>query len=429
MQSTPQCRSTRSEIRVSFEDAVLNGLAPDGGLYVPDAVASDVYRADHRTLSDAATHWLSPWLKPESNDFFHQLYPFDAPLVALRGGHYDGIHVLELFHGPTLSFKDFGARFLGAALNRALDRQNRTAIVLVATSGDTGSAVADALSSLDRVRVVLLYPHGMVSPVQERQLTATRPGVQTLAVDGSFDDCQRLVKQAFARDKVGDLTSANSINIARLIPQQIYYAWAACQLGSESFDVVVPSGNLGNLSAGYLARCSGVPIHHFVAAHNKNNWFVDYLAGKERPFADTHVTLSNAMDVGAPSNAERLRYWASQSELAADISGMSVSDERTVETIKTVRSETDYLADPHTAVGLAAAQEHRRASDGDRPIVVLSTAHPAKFPETMKSATGEDVEAPRRLVATAAGASNRTLIPPTIDAVETVLSKQRSLFG
>ncbi len=385
---------TPSEAGVSFEEAVLAGLAPDGGLYVPDALPSAPSgwegTQDPAVLASLA---LSPYLgmePAETGKAFRATLDFPLPLVDLG----DDLYVLELFHGPTAAFKDVGARSMARIMERLLAGSGRRATVLVATSGDTGGAVADAFAGLAAVDVAVLFPRGQVSDVQEDQLTAARPGVTAYAVEGTFDDCQRMLKQVLADpDMAGrDLSTANSINIARLLPQVVYYLLASARL-RESGETraptfVVPSGNLGNLTAGLLAARIGGLSAGFVAAHNANDYFARFLAGQVEPYAfDASVrTLSNAMDVGGPSNFERL--WAMWGEdVRHMVRGHVVDDEATSGRIALTWTQRGYLACPHTAVGLeAAARERSGGVHG--PIVVLGTAHPAKFPGTVRRATG-----------------------------------------
>ncbi|MEM7738082.1 MAG: threonine synthase [Deinococcota bacterium] len=393
MMSTPHYYSTRSKDSVqshlSFQDALLSGLAPDGGLYVPD----DIPKIDVNTWQDAgsftdlAKQVLWAWLADDlARDEFEVIVAdalnFPVPLVPVG----DDVYVLELFHGPTLSFKDFGARTMARLMNTFLLRAGRTLTILVATSGDTGSAVADGFAGLDNINVVLLYPKGKVSDVQERQLIVRRPGVQALAVEGSFDDCQRMVKAAFVDDELAHLplSSANSINIGRLLPQSLYYFWAVKQLAQAEPVICVPSGNLGNLTGGVLASLMGLPVGQFLAAHNANDFFPAFLQTLTDAYAfkPTVATVSNAMDVGAPSNFERLEHIFGESTLRERIWGVSVGDETTKTTLQTY-AEAGYLACPHTAVGLNAVQTYRQQTQDTRPAVVLATAHPAKFPDVL----------------------------------------------
>ncbi len=415
---TPLYVSTRGGgAAVPFRDALLDGLAPDGGLYVPTSVPAlpDGWAtADDR--ADLGARVLAEWLDvPGLDALVADALWFPIPLVGLG----DGVFVLELFHGPTLSFKDVGARTMARLMAGALDGDEVT--VLAATSGDTGSAVASGFEGVPGVRVVLLYPKGQVSAVQERQLIAQRDGVQALAVEGTFDDCQRLVKAAFAHRAGGRrLSSANSINIGRLLPQMLYYVWAARQLAGEPATFVVPSGNLGNLTAGTLAQRAGLPVAGFVAAHNANDGFPRFLDGADVPAGDSVRTLSNAMDVGVPSNLERLRALFSDEALRQTVRGVAVTDDETTASMRTVHQATGYLADPHTAVGLEAVRR-LRAQGETGPAVVLSTAHPAKFPDAVARATGVTPRAPARLATLWDAPVAVDTIPADLDALRRYL--------
>ncbi len=345
---------------------------------------------------------------------------FDAPVVRLGQGAWMDTYVLELFHGPTLSFKDFGARTMARLMNYFLQDQEEPLTILVATSGDTGSAVADGFAGQDKIRVVLLYPQGQVSPIQERQLIAKRSGVKALAVQGTFDDCQRMVKEAFVDPDLAHipLSSANSINIARLLPQMLYYFWGYQRLNIPSTHFCVPSGNLGNLTGGILAALSGLPVPRFIAAHNANDFFPRHLAEGWMKFQPSVRTRSNAMDVGVPSNFERLQYLLQGEEMRRRIWGTSVTDAETLATMRRVYEETDYVADPHTAVGLEAAQRFRRDSGEEAPIIVLSTAHPAKFPETVQEALGIEPPMPERLSRLWQEDTSVEVTAPTLEALK-----------
>ncbi|MDQ3458995.1 MAG: threonine synthase [Deinococcota bacterium] len=394
--TSPRYLSTRDPARrlVSFESALLCGLAPDGGLYLPDRVPEIVPEAwqGAATLPELGARILSPWLAAEVGEgalaaILDDALSFAIPLVPLA----DDLYLLELFHGPTLSFKDVAARTMARLMNHFLARRQEKVTVLVATSGDTGSAVADGFAGQANLEVVLLYPKGQVSPVQERQLIVRRPGVRACAVAGSFDDCQRLVKAAFADKALAGLalSSANSINVARLLPQSLYYFWALralSRLGKTAPPLVcVPSGNLGNVTSGVLARLMGLPLRRFIAAHNANDFFPRYLEGSGATFKPSVQTLSNAMDVGAPSNFERLRALLGE-RLPDYLRGASVSDEATRARMRQVYETWGYVADPHTAVGLEAALRYREGTGDTTPTVVLATAHPAKFPEVVGGA-------------------------------------------
>ena len=371
---------------VDFSEALIQGLAPDGGLYLPDQIP-DVSRCQWKHASDfpeMSAKILLPWISNQIKEEILQSLLEDAlnfPVPLVKVGH---TWVLELFHGPTLSFKDFGARMMSRWMNHFVREDPLT--ILVATSGDTGSAVADGFCNLPNLRVAVLYPKGQVSPTQEKQLIVQRNGVQAYAVHGTFDDCQAMVKQLMASPKKLRLSAANSINIGRLLPQMLYYFWAFSQAHWESASVCVPSGNLGNLTAGLLAFLSGLPVNKFIAAHNSNDGFPRFLAGGADPSADSIRTLSSAMDVGRPSNFERVKALLSDDQLRALIHGYSCTDEETILAIRQFYDETGYVADPHTAVGLAAV---RHIQD---PVVVLSTAHPAKFPEIIQKALGHRPE-------------------------------------
>jgi len=313
----------------------------------------------------------------------------------------DGIWALELFHGPTLAFKDVGARFLARCLGHFSDHADKKVTVLVATSGDTGSAVGQGFYGVPNVEVVILYPSGKVSPLQEKQLTTLGGNIVALEVEGVFDDCQKMVKSAFLDQEMKNellLTSANSINIARWLPQSIYYFWAYRQLPSGCEVVVsVPSGNYGNLTAGLLSKAMGLNISHFLAASNINKVIPEYLhTGRFNP-APSIATLSNAMDVGDPSNFPRMLeiYKHEFESLVADISGYSFTDEQTAEAVKRIKEGHDYLLDPHGAIGLLALEAYG-LSAGEYGVF-LETAHPAKFDETMAGITGEKVELPAAL--------------------------------
>lgn len=433
----PQYRSTRGGTGgVSFREALLQGLAGDGGLFIPDAipaVGSEAWReAAH--FSDVAFRMLTPWLQAEVppdvlRPIVDDAFDFPVPLVPLSGDAWADVHVLELFHGPTLSFKDFGARAMARWMAFFLRGEREPLTILVATSGDTGSAVADGFAGQEHIRVVLLYPEGQVSPVQERQLIVRRPGVHALAVRGAFDDCQRLVKAAFQDEELRGLrlSSANSINVGRLLPQMLYYAWAVRKGDFADAEVLfcVPSGNLGNLTGGILAMRSGLPVRRFIAAHNANRFFPDYLSGFRGDFPSSVRTLSNAMDVGAPSNFERLQALLPEGALERYIWGTSIEDAVALETMRRVYEESGYLADPHTAVGLEAVRRYREATGDASPAIVLATAHPAKFPDVAERAIGAAPEAPERLAALWQQPTDVQPIEPTLEALRARLADTR----
>ena len=375
--------STREQTRtVTFATALLRGLAPDGGLYVPQNIPTVNPGAWEKStdFGTMATNVLTPWLADEVSEaklesILKSAFSFPVPLVRIGQAW-----VLELFHGPTLSFKDFGARTMARLMNHFVDGEPLT--ILVATSGDTGSAVADGFSGLPNLRVAVLYPKGQVSSVQEQQLIVRREGVRAFAVKGTFDDCQAIVKTLLVSPGRLRLSAANSINVGRLLPQMLYYYWAFATGGWKIADVCVPCGNLGNLTAGVLAHLCGLPVRGFIAAHNANDGYPRYLTGERDAFGESIRTLSNAMDVGRPSNFERLKFMLSDDQMRHMIRGSSWSDDDTLASIRRVYEETGYIADPHTAIALAAAR------DAPDPVIVLSTAHPAKFPDTIKRALG-----------------------------------------
>ena len=426
-------RSTAASESVSFAEALLRGLAPDGGLYVPAALPrtpfSQLFREN--AFPDGARRAFAEWIgdeipAPDQERIVRDALNFPVPLVPLDssgGGPWRDVFVLELFHGPTLSFKDLGARVMARWMGYFLEMRDERATILVATSGDTGSAVADGFAGQGRIRVALLYPGGKVSPVQERQLIAARPGVQALRVAGDFDDCQRMVKEAFAHPAYAEarLSSANSINIGRLLPQMTYYAQAASHFPGKKPWFCVPSGNLGNLTGGIFAHLSGLPAAGFLAAHNANDFFPRYLSSETAEFAPVIRTLSNAMDVGAPSNFERLQALLDRRAMRRLICAERVLDEDTSASMRRVYEATGYVADPHTAVGLEAVRRRRARGEMQGPVVALATAHPAKFPETVRAALGFEPDVPPRLAAIGAQGESVEEAAPSAEALRPYL--------
>ncbi len=396
--------STRGGAAVSLSDALFAGLAPDGGLFVPTKLGRlDAPPTEVHGLADTG-RWAGPRLLPGTDRAVLErsasaALDFPVPLVEIG----DNLFVLELFHGPTHAFKDVGARYM-ARLMSELDPGGGTRTILVATSGDTGSAVAHAFHGLGGYRVVVLFPMQGVSERQRRQMTTLGGNVTALAVAGVFDDCQRMAKEAFRDPRMRArhrLTSANSINVGRLLPQSFYYMHAAIELGwtKRPIRFVVPSGNLGNLSGGLLAHLSGMPNRGFVAAMNANRAFADFLREGDVEPRPSIPTSSNAMDVGDPSNLERIRwlYRDDPARLRRDVTGVSVTDAETSACIAAVHARTGYVLDPHSAVGVRA---HERCPDsGEGPSVVLATAHPAKFPDVVEKAIGRPVPLPRGIAA------------------------------
>jgi threonine synthase len=404
--------TNKSSVPVSIKQATLHGLAPDGGLYIPSAMPrfsdAELKLLEGATFNNIAfaiaKKFIGAEIPPDRlGDIIDNCFTFETPLVGLDGSTF----VEELFCGPTLAFKDYGARFLARLTGYFAEEEQRLITVLVATSGDTGSAVAFGFQGVPNTRVVLLYPSGKVSRLQEQQLTTVGGNVHALEVRGDFDDCQRMVKQAFVDPQLNaslTLTSANSINISRLIPQSFYYAWASMHIrerfGLKNPLFSVPSGNYGNLTAGVMAKMIGFPIGHFIAASNANDSVTRFLEdGRYEPHP-TITTFSTAMDVGNPSNFARLRYFYANDHAAMgrDITGISVSDEETLATIRSVYERFGYVMDPHTAVGFRALERYR--ADGgniEMPGIVLSTAHPSKFIEIIRNTLKMEIEIPERL--------------------------------
>jgi len=400
-----------NSIRHRWSDAVLRGLAADGGLYLPVEIphlsGGTLAQLAELPFPDLAFELARRFLADEVPDttlreICASAFTFEVPLRTIS----PDLYVLELFHGPTCAFKDFGARFMARLFRHFLGTPTRPLTVLVATSGDTGSAVANAFfdrSPSPPIRVAILFPKGKVSLVQEKQMTTLGHNVTAYEVDGTFDDCQALVKQALADKELTSqhsLTSANSINIARLLPQMFYYVYAALKLTSVGSPIFsVPSGNLGNLTGGIIGHLMGMPASHFIAACNINAPFPEYLRSGSYLPHPSHETLSNAMDVGSPSNYVRLisLYGSELGEMRATISGDRITDEETVSTISQTFQETGYVLDPHTAVGALALERYRHLSRSTHPGVVLATAHPAKFGATVFKAIGRDPELPPQL--------------------------------
>lgn len=394
--------------KVSLRQAVIEGLAPDNGLYMPEGIpqlAPSFFQNIHsNTLKEIAREVCAAFLNGDLSDkeidaLVDHTVQFDAPLVQVE----EDIFSLELFHGPTLAFKDFGARFLSGLLGSFAQQQDKEITILVATSGDTGSAVANAFLNVPGTKVIVLYPSGKVSDIQEKQFTTLGGNITALEVDASFDDCQRLVKQAFLDKELKQkvfLTSANSINIARLIPQSFYYFHAYAQLKAKANPVVfsVPSGNFGNLTAGLLAKRMGLPIAHFVAATNANDVVPEFLrTNKFTPRASVQ-TISNAMDVGNPSNFARMLDLCDNDSqrLSADIDGYSFSDQDTREAMRRVFKHNGYVLDPHGAVAYLGVKKFMQSNPSHTGIF-LETAHPAKFKDTVEETIQSPVAIPEPL--------------------------------
>ncbi len=398
----------------SLEKAVVKGLAEDRGLYMPERIEKlpKAFFEDISSMSfqDIAYNVASNFFGEDVDedalqDIVYDTLSFDCPVVKVT----DNIYSLELFHGPTLAFKDVGARFMARLLGYFLRQKSsgKTVNVLVATSGDTGSAVANGFLGVEGIHVYVLYPKGKVSPIQECQFTTLGQNITAIEVDGVFDDCQALVKSAFMDKELNDhmmLTSANSINVARFLPQAFYYfnayARMSAQLSTSNSDLVmcVPSGNFGNICAALFGHEMGLPIKRFIAANNANDVFFNYLqTGKYEPKASIQ-TLANAMDVGDPSNFARIYdlYGKSHERISTLISGATYKDEQIIETMRQCYSETGYILDPHGACGYRALQEGLKKNEVG---VFCETAHPAKFKEKVDDILGIDIEIPARLKA------------------------------
>ncbi|MCC5862031.1 MAG: threonine synthase [Gammaproteobacteria bacterium] len=403
--------STRGAGPVDLEEALLRGLAPDGGLFVPVTLphfSAEAF-AGRENIVDIAVTFLSPFvagtrLEAALDEICSDAFSFPIPLRALPPAE-ARLSVLELFHGPTAAFKDVGARFLAACMARldAGQTDTRPLTILVATSGDTGGAVAAAFHGRPGFRVVVLYPEGQVSPRQAHQLACWGGNVLTLAVDGPFDACQRLVKQAFSHAEIARdhrLCSANSINIGRLLPQAVYYAaaslWHQRQHGTTA-SFIIPTGNLGNAQACVMARECGLPIEHVVLATNANRTIVDYLASGDYAARPSVQTLASAMDVGDPSNMERLRHLFPVFErLRGKVTAVSVSDEEIREQIRLDATRRGELWCPHTATA-ARVHDQLGARLGEGPWTLVATAHPAKFHEIVEPLVGQPVPVPPAL--------------------------------
>lgn len=398
--------------KTSLQDAVVKGLAPDKGLYMPERIPT-IPKAFFNNIGEMSLQDIayvvantlfgddieSETLKEIVNDTLN----FDIPLVHVAENKYS----LELFHGPTLAFKDVGARFMARLLGY-FNKKNGTkdVNVLVATSGDTGSAVANGFLGVPGVKVFVLYPKGKVSKIQEAQFTTLGKNITALEISGTFDDCQALVKNAFIDEELNDklqLTSANSINVARFLPQMFYYFYAYAQLAKmgkplNNIVVSVPSGNFGNITAGLIGKKMGLPIKRFIAANNRNDIFYQYLISGVYNPRPSIVTIANAMDVGAPSNFARILdlYDNSHEAISKEIAGCTYTDEQIAQTLKETYATTGYLLDPHGAVGYRSLVE---GLDENEIGIFLETAHPAKFKETVESIIEDEINIPTKLAA------------------------------
>jgi len=394
----------------TFETAVRKGLAPDKGLYFPEHIepleASFLDSIENYSVAEIAFQSIKQFICPEIPEYdlkqiISETLSFDFPVVEIE----EGISTLELFHGPTMAFKDVGARFMARCLGYFNKDNNEEVTVLVATSGDTGGAVASGFLGVKGVRVVILYPSGKVSHVQEKQLTTLGQNITALEVDGTFDDCQDIVKRAFLDDDLTEkmaLTSANSINIARWMPQMFYFLFAYKQLKSKNKPIVfsVPSGNFGNICAGMLAQKLGFPFAHFIASNNANNVVERYFKTNTYSPLPSIQTISNAMDVGNPSNFIRIQklYDNNFEALKNNLTAYSFSDEQTKEALSAIYEGSGYIADPHGAVGYLGCKSYREKNPAAQTIF-LETAHPTKFLDVVEAVIPEKIALPPQIQA------------------------------
>jgi threonine synthase len=392
------------KLKVSFKEAAITGIAADKGLYFPESIpqldSNFIENIENYTPAEIALKAITPFVGAEIpgdelEKIVAETLSFDFPLVEVQSGVYS----LELFHGPTMAFKDVGARFMSRCLNYFTGGEGKKITILVATSGDTGGAVASGFLGVEGINVVILYPSGKVSPVQEMQLTALGQNITALEVSGTFDDCQDMVKQAFLDEglKHISLTSANSINIARWLPQMFYYFFAYKELMSKGKPLVVsvPSGNFGNICAGMMAKKIGLPISHFIASTNANDTVPRFMQTQEYKPKPTIETLSNAMDVSNPSNFVRILELFGES-LKQELTSYSFTDAQTLEAIKKLYTENNYLADPHGAVGYLGLKQFLK-DNPDHTGVFLETAHPVKFPDSIEKTLGITIPLPEQL--------------------------------
>ncbi len=428
--------TNKKAARASLQEAVVKGLASDRGLYMPEVIKhlpSDFFEKMKDLSFQEIAYTVADAFFGEDVDaaslkeIVYDTLSFDVPLVHVN----DNIYSLELFHGPTLAFKDVGARFMSRLLGYFIKKEGQKEVnVLVATSGDTGSAVANGFLGVKGIRVFVLYPKGKVSPIQECQFTTLGQNITALEVDGVFDDCQALVKSAFMDADLNahlKLTSANSINVARFLPQAFYYFYAVAQLQKKGLDknivVCVPSGNFGNITAGLFGKKMGLPVKRFIAANNRNDIFYQYLKTGVYSPKPSIQTIANAMDVGDPSNFARILdlYGNSHDAIAAEISGCTYTDEQISETLHDCYKKNHYLLDPHGAVGYRALSEYLQP---DEVGVFLETAHPAKFKDTVEKIIGDKVEIPAKLQAFMKGEKKSVAMTKDFADFKSFLMKQ-----
>lgn len=420
----------------TLEEAVVRGLAGDKGLYMPREIkplpASFYEEIENLSFQEIAYHVADAFFGEDVpadvlKQIVYDTLSFDTPVVKVK----DNIYSLELFHGPTLAFKDVGGRFMARLLGYFIRKEGKKQVnVLVATSGDTGSAVANGFLGVEGIHVYVLYPKGKVSEIQEKQFTTLGRNITAIEVDGTFDDCQALVKNAFMDEELKahmQLTSANSINVARFLPQAFYYFYAYAQMKklgkADNLVICVPSGNFGNITAGLFGKRMGLPVKRFIAANNRNDIFYQYLKTGVYTPRPSIATIANAMDVGDPSNFARILdlYGGSHEAISSEISGETYTDEQIRETVQKAYEETGYLLDPHGACGYRALAEGLKPGETG---VFLETAHPAKFLQTVESIIGTQVSIPEKLQAFMRGTKQSVPMSKDFTSFKAYLMKQ-----
>lgn len=420
----------------TLEEAVVRGLAGDKGLYMPRSIKtlpqSFYDEIENLSFQEIAYRVADAFFGEDipADTLKHIVYDtlnFDTPVVKVK----DNIYSLELFHGPTLAFKDVGGRFMARLLGYFIRKEGKKQVnVLVATSGDTGSAVANGFLGVEGIHVYVLYPKGKVSEIQEKQFTTLGQNITAIEVDGTFDDCQALVKNAFMDKELNEhmqLTSANSINVARFLPQAFYYFYAYAQMKklgkADKLVICVPSGNFGNITAGLFGKRMGLPVERFIAANNRNDIFYQYLKTGEYKPRPSVATIANAMDVGDPSNFARILdlYEGSHDAIASEISGETYTDEQIRETVQKTYEETGYLLDPHGACGYRVLAENLKPGENG---VFLETAHPAKFLQTVEDIIGTEVKIPEKLQAFMRGTKQSVPMSKDFASFKAYLLKQ-----
>ncbi|MBI65607.1 MAG: threonine synthase [Candidatus Marinimicrobia bacterium] len=400
--------TNNKNIKVSFKDVLLRGMPTDKGLYMPEYIPDLSNILDGNTNLSfkeigclVSSEFIHDELsKNDLEEVVNSSITFDAPNRHL----YDSIFCLELFHGPTLAFKDFGARFMARCMEKFISFENENVNILVATSGDTGSAVANGFYDVEGINVIILYPKGKVSQIQEKQLTTLDKNIYALEIEGTFDDCQKLVKKAFSDSNLKtklNISSANSINLGRLIPQSFYYIHSFLQLEDKKKKNIfcVPSGNFGNITAGILAKKMGLPIHNFIASTNLNDIVPNFFKSCKYEPKSSISTMSNAMDVGNPSNMNRIMdLYKTLDNLKKDVNSWSFNEEQTVESILKIFNNYNYLLDPHSAIGLLGIERYLKDFNSDVNGIFLGTAHPAKFADILEPIINKKIIFPESLL-------------------------------